>query len=255
MRFWRAHGLGNDYLVLESGEALGPELVRALCDRHTGVGSDGILEPTPGGLRIHNPDGSEAEKSGNGLRIFAHWLVRRRAAAPEFELQTRGGAVRCAVHGDRVQVDMGPARVGPEVELAGTRVIRVDLGNPHAVALGIPSDWLSRGPRIETAVPGRTNVQFVEIREGVAHARIWERGAGHTRSSGSSACAVAAVCVDRGLLPSPLTVRMEGGDLSIEVGATVRMEGPVEAVGLIELLPSWLEARRAGGGHPPPPPG
>lgn len=245
MRFWRAHGLGNDYLVLETGDALPPALVRAICDRNTGVGSDGILEPIPGDpwrVRIHNPDGSEAEKSGNGLRIFARWLVDRRDAGPVFHVETAGGRVRCHV-GEEVRVEMGAARIVGVETLGGLEVTRVDVGNPHAVHLGIPEDWPLRGATIERSVPGRTNVQFVEVRDGVAHARIWERGAGHTRSSGSSACAIATVCVARGLLTSPVLVRMEGGDLRVVVGDEVEIEGPVEPIAIIEVDPGWV--RRA----------
>lgn len=246
MRFWRAHGLGNDYLVLETGEPLGPALVRAVCDRHTGVGSDGVLEPTPDGVRIHNPDGSEAEKSGNGLRIYALWRVRRRAAPADFEVRTAGGRVHCHVDGDVVRVEMGEARLVEETVLAGWPVTRVDVGNPHAVHLGIPEGWLAAGAAVEHAVPGRTNVQFVEVHDGVVHARIWERGAGHTLSSGSSASAVAAVCVARGLVGSPVTVRMEGGDLRVWVdGARVTQEGPVEPIGVVEVDAVWLERRVA----------
>ncbi len=250
MHLWRSHGLGNDYLVLESGETLTPALVQALCDRHRGVGSDGVLEPVSPlegadfGLRIHNPDGSEAEKSGNGLRIYAHWLVNCRAAPPTFSVWTPGGIVRCSVAGNEVSVDMGRARCwGPEA-LAGHEAWRANIGNPHAVIFGWRDDWRAVGALVENSVSGRTNVQFVEVREGVAHARIWERGAGETLSSGSSASAVAAVCVARGLLASPVIVQMEGGQLHIVVRETLTLTGPVEAVGRFSLEPGWVAARR-----------
>jgi diaminopimelate epimerase len=202
MHFFRAHGLGNDYLVLSQPAPLSPARVRAVCDRHRGVGSDGILEPlappgsdAPIGLRIHNPDGSLAEKSGNGLRIFAWWLVARQGFPAAFTVWTAGGTVGCVVDGDTVTVDMGAARIVEDAVLAGVPVVRVDLGNPHAVVLGGWADfggrsWQEVGAALETSVPGRTNVQFVRIVEGVAHIRIWERGAGETLASGSSACAV-----------------------------------------------------------------
>jgi diaminopimelate epimerase len=249
VQLWRSHGLGNDYLVLETGQSLTPELVQALCDRHRGVGSDGILEPVEApagalfGVRIHNPDGSQAEKSGNGLRIFAHWCVAERAAPSRFSVWTPGGVVHCAVLGNEVTVDMGVARTwGPE-PLAGVEVWRADVGNPHAVVFGWRDDWRALGAAIEAAVAGRTNVQFVEVRGGMACARIWERGAGETQSSGSSACAVAVVCVRRGLLPSPVVVEMAGGALRIEVGDTLTMAGPVEPVGRVLVAPGWLAAR------------
>lgn len=249
MRFWRAHGLGNDYLVHESGTPLSPALVRALCDRHRGMGGDGVLEPLPPpagadyALRIHNPDGSQAEKSGNGLRIFAHWLVSECGAPAIFTVATPGGVVRCEVAGDDVRVAMGEARLwGPEA-LAGQEAWRVDVGNPHAVILGWPEDWRRIGAAVEASVPGRTNVQFVKIEAGKVYARIWERGAGETMSSGSSACAVATVCVRRGWVASPVQVHMEGGVLEVAVGEGLDLRGPVEAIGRVEVTEGWLAAR------------
>ncbi len=254
MRLYRSHGLGNDYLVFEEGPPLTPALVRAVCHRHEGVGSDGILEPVPPrdgtdfGLRIHNPDGSEAEKSGNGLRIYADWLVRQRGAPSTFSVWTAGGIVRCVVDGEQVRVAMGRARVSPPSTLAGVTVHRVDVGNPHAVVLGIPSEWEAVGAAIEHAVEGRTNVQFVEFTgPSTIRARVWERGAGRTASSGSSACAVAAVGVALGRVVSPVRVEMEGGVLRVEVGpdGAVDLEGPVEGIGRVEVDAAWL-ARRMG---------
>lgn len=253
MRLFRSHGLGNDYLVLEAG-TLTPALVRAVCHRNVGVGSDGILEPVPPrdgadyGLRIHNPDGTEAEKSGNGLRIYADWLVRERGAPPEFSVWTPGGVVRCVVAGDQVRVAMGHAVVGPPRVLADVPVHPVNVGNPHAVVLGIPTDWEAVGARIEHAVPGRTNVQFISFTgPSTITARVWERGAGRTLSSGSSACAVAAVGVALGRVASPVQVQMEGGMLHVIVApdGTVELQGPVEAIGRVTVDPAWLARRVA----------
>lgn len=254
MRLFRSHGLGNDYLVLEEG-TLSPDRVRAVCDRNTGVGSDGILEPAPPregadfGLRIHNPDGSEAEKSGNGLRIYADWLVRRRGAPRVFTVWTPGGVVRCEV-GDEVRVQMGRARLwGPE-RLAEVDVWRVDVGNPHAVHLGIPDGWEAVGAAVEQAPPGRTNVQFAErVDAGRVRARVWERGAGRTRSSGSSACAVATVAVALGWTGPEVRVEMEGGELGVTVrgdpreGAELDLVGPVEPIAVVEVEEGWLRRR------------
>lgn len=256
MRLFRAHGLGNDYLVLAdaAGVALDPALVRAICDRHEGVGSDGVLEPASPregadyGLRIHNPDGSEAEKSGNGLRIFALWLVRDRGAAPSFRVWTPGGVVACHVEGERVRVAMGRAEVSPPRALCGVEAHPVDVGNPHHVVLGHREDWRALGARMERAVEGRTNVQFVEVDgEDALRVKVWERGAGETRSSGSSACATAAVGVKLGLVRSPVRVRMDGGELTVAVGAggDVELEGPVEAIGEVTVDDGWLRRRTA----------
>lgn len=250
MRFIRSHGLGNDYLILESGEALPPALVRAVCDRHTGLGSDGILEPIPGregvafGVRIHNPDGSEAEKSGNGLRIYAHW--RAGGIPSTFRVWTAGGVVGCQVQGDHVRVTMGVAHVGEAVDHGGHTFHPVDIGNPHHVCFEQPADWRALAAAVEHSVPGRTNVQFAHIdAPHRVHVSVWERGAGETRSSGSSACAVVAVAVARGLLRSPVTVEMAGGSLLVEVAedGTVTMEGPVEPIAIVVVDERWLMRR------------
>ena len=259
LRLWRAHGLGNDYLVLEEGPDLDPALVREVCDRHRGVGGDGILEPMDGagadhGVRIWNPDGSIAEKSGNGLRIFARWLADHGAGAA-FSVWTGHDVVRCVV-GDEIAVEMGRAVVGePEaIEVDGERlvIVPVDVGNPHAVVWrdeaaldALPWRAWGRGLEIHPRFPNRTNVQIARVIDrGTAEARIWERGAGETLASGSSSCAVAASGVATGRLDRDVAVRMPGGTLRVRVGDDgVVLEGPVEGVGTITVDAAWLRAR------------
>ncbi|MCB9664916.1 MAG: diaminopimelate epimerase [Alphaproteobacteria bacterium] len=285
MRLARYHGLGNDYLVLEEGPALSPGLVRAVCDRHTGAGGDGILEPADAagrdaGVRIWNPDGSVAEKSGNGLRIFARWLVDTgRVPDGPFTLWTGACAVGAEVGPERVVLEMGQASFDPadvpvhaaaplvdaplEVGAQVLRVTAVGLGNPHAVIfVDAPLDdvpWRSWGALLETDArfPRRTNVQVARVvGDGVIALRVWERGAGPTLASGSSACAVAAAAVRTGRLPfGTHLLQMPGG----EVGVTVRrdyalvLRGAVERIGLVDLDAVWVAARvsRAAGGDPP----
>lgn len=264
MRFHKYQALGNDYLVLEAGGGEpAPALVRAVCDRHLGVGADGVLveDVVPDGglaLRIFNPDGSEAEKSGNGLRIFARYLWDRgRAGVEPFAVATRGGRVRCQVRdaGRMVFVEMGVASfdaaaipvAGPrrevvdeEIEAAGERLrfTAVSVGNPHCVVfVDAPTPELARrlGPALEAhpAFPRRTNVQFVRVvdRRRI-EMQIWERGAGTTLASGSSACAAAAAAVRRGLCDGDVTAVMPGGELEITVAAgyELTMLGPVRKV-------------------------
>jgi len=267
--FVKGHGLGNDYLVL-TGKDLGRELsaraIQKICDRHWGVGGDGILLLVPSavadfGLRIFNPDGSEAEKSGNGLRIFAKFLHDHgHARSLRFTVETRGGIVECVCHVrdgrvEAVTVEMGRATFrapeipmnGPDREVVGVplqvdgttlTVTAVSVGNPHCVVF-VPrldeQEARRLGPLIERhpAFPNRTNVQFARV-----HARdtvdilIWERGAGWTLASGSSSCAVACAAVKNGLTDRRVTVRMPGGQLAIEVREdwSIRLEGPVEEV-------------------------
>lgn len=266
MRFQKYQALGNDYLVLETdGErALIPSLIRRICNRHFGVGSDGILlesAPGPGarfGLRILNPDGSEAEKSGNGLRIFARFLWDEgRVTAEPFIVSTRGGDVTCQVRpgGQQVFVEMGKASfdsaripvAGPPREVVGEvlpigntslRFTAVTVGNPHCVVhLDEVSPELAQrlGPILEThpLFPNRTNAQFVKVLDRHRlQIEIWERGAGYTLASGSSSCAAAAASVRLGLCEREVTVSMPGGDLQIGVSAdyALTMLGPVQKV-------------------------
>ncbi len=255
--FVRAHGLGNDYLVMDAdrlGFELTPERVRLICDRNQGVGSDGILlrvdhEAADFAVRILNPDGSEAEKSGNGLRIFAKFLHDHGyTAAERFTVHTLGGVVQVELlpaHGrvNLVRVEMGRAVIDRdlvELEVAGEKlaVTSLSVGNPHCVTVVddlAAVDLFRLGPLIENhaAFPNRTNVQFAEVQSRAAvRAWIWERGAGHTLASGSSSCAVAVACYDRGLVDGAVTVQMEGGALQIEVRADLDlvMTGPVEEI-------------------------
>jgi diaminopimelate epimerase len=248
MRFAKWHALGNAYLLVVQPDAgtLTPERVRRLCDASTGIGSDGVLEvrtydAARAEIGIWNPDGSTAEMSGNGSRIAAAWLLRE-GGSGEVEIETGGRLVRStAAPEGRVRQEIGDVHVGQDeaLDLAGERltVITVDLGNPHAV---VRRDVLSRddllriGPALEThpRFPGRTNVQLA--RPGSSHAvqaLVWERGAGETSASGSSAVAVGAVSVTRGWCDSPVRVEMPGGELLVEVsGASVVLTGPAEEI-------------------------
>ena len=265
----RSHGLGNDYLLADPADfpfELTPERVRLVCDRHVGVGSDGLLVLSPPhgpdefGLRIINPDGSEAEKSGNGIRIFAKWLWdTRRALTRDFQVVTPGGSVpvELEVEGDRarfVTAQMGRPTFREDltsllVDGETLSVTALSMGNPHCVVLCERLDIrdLHRlGPAIEThsAFPNRTNVQLARPtgRDRV-EALIWERGAGETQASGSSACAVAAACHRAGLVDSAVSVAMPGGDLEIRVAddGEVWMRGPAEEIASVVLSPELLE--------------
>ena len=250
----RSHGLGNDYLVadpLQLPFVVSPERIRLLCDRHHGVGSDGLLLLHGiTGLRIFNPDGSEAEKSGNGLRIFARWLHdTARVASRQFTVQLIDGQAEVEVHADgSVTVDMGVPSFRADlahVSLGGNRleVVALSLGNPHCVVFRPELDVMELrrwGPRIEhhAAFPSRTNVQFARATSRcVVELLIWERGAGETQASGSSACAVVAAAHRRGLVDSDVTASMPGGDLSVRIAADGRVfqRGPVVEVARITL--------------------
>ncbi|MEP6910347.1 MAG: diaminopimelate epimerase [Actinomycetota bacterium] len=254
MQFSKWHGLGNDYLLVERAELafpLTPERVQKICDYHFGVGSDGIVEvaSTNGDAAevvIWNPDGSTAELSGNGTRIAARWLARRSGA----------GTVRISVgprevvaemrNGRQVEMEMGPVEVGePEtIDVAGEPVelVPVSVGNPHAVIRREPDreELLRLGPLVENHArfPARTNVQLVRVdSHGEVTVGVWERGAGETLSSGTSAIAVAGAAVRRGWCESPVTVHLAGGDLvvSFDKAMNARLVGPAEEICLVEL--------------------
>lgn len=267
MQFVKYHALGNDYLVMDPANTPrcpDPAEIRRICHRSYGVGSDGILwgpvVDADGGLRVRifNPDGSEAEKSGNGLRIFSRYLWDRRLVkdAP-FEIHTAGGDVLCRVSpgGRSVTVEMGavsflstdipvlgrPREVLNEEIMAGGHrftFCAATVGNPHCVVLHPePTESVARrfGPHIETDLrfPNRTNVQFMQVMdERNVRLEIWERGAGYTLASGSSSCAAAAVARRLGLCGPEVTVRMPGGILEIRIRDDwhVTMIGPVTRV-------------------------
>jgi diaminopimelate epimerase len=256
--YFKGHGLGNDYIVVDPEELdfeLTARNVRALCDRHRGIGGDGLLaldasERAAFGLRIFNPDGSEAEKSGNGLRIFANWLfATRRTRRREFRIETLGGIVGVALSiGDegivvRVKLAMGHASFRPQqvpstldvpevverpLRLGGRdlRITAVGLGNPHCVVFApaggrwTREDLLELGPALEAHAifPRRSNVQLAEVTGPQTLAiLIWERGAGETQASGTSACAAAAAGVRLGRVRSPVSVHSPGGVLEVVV--------------------------------------
>lgn len=285
--FFRGHGLGNDYLVVDPRALtfkLTPKNVLLLCNRNWGLGSDGILALVPSkkanfGLRIFNPDGSEAEKSGNGLRIFARYLhATGKTKKKRFTVETRGGLVTIGLHVDRhgdasaATVEMGHATFEPSAlpcTLAVEELLRqpiqaagrslqftgVSVGNPHCVIFKEAGeswsreDLLSLGPALEhhAIFPKRTNVQLaVPTGPKEIFILIWERGAGETQASGSSSCAAASAAVRLGLVQSPVTVRMPGGALNIEVNAdfSLTMKGPVAEVARGTLSPSFVRTLR-----------
>ena len=269
--FHKYHGLGNDYLVVRPEEIgafeLPPERIREICDRHTGLGSDGILlgplwPGRPGypvwgrsdclaAMRIYNPDGSEAEKSGNGLRIFTQFMADQKevAVGQQFALSTWGGRALCSVleNYSRIRVEMGRVEfiaVDSPLEVGGKlfRVCEASIGNPHCIipvteSDGGLSEMLARtyGPLIEQypRFPNRTNVQFLKkIDDHSIAIEIWERGAGYTLASGSSACCCAAAAVRLGLCSSPVAVNMPGGILHTEIDQNYQLiqTGPVAFV-------------------------
>ncbi len=273
---WKAHGLGNDYLVwlngylFQSNEFTSQMAIR-ICDRHRGIGADGILDPKSSnradvGLQIWNPDGSKAEKSGNGIRIFAWWwavIQQEVTGTAPFTVDTGSDVVTCVVEEATglVTVDMGTAQFEPDQIPTSERVwgkeitmpdgtvleaYTMGIGNPHCVVFvdnverfaEIP--WRSWGAFLEShpLFPNRINVQFASVTsKGSIEIRIWERGAGETQASGTSSCAVASVAHRLGLVDDFVEMKMPGGVLTVEISTEwqVRLCGPVEEVGRMQM--------------------
>jgi diaminopimelate epimerase len=268
--FVKSHGLGNEYVVLDSenlGFRLTVNAIQRLCNVNYGIGTDGVLLKVPSteaeyGLRIYNPDGSEAEKSGNGLRIFCKFLYDYKFTSnKKFSIETPGGIVRAEImeadnnRAKTIRINMGKAIfnsrdipvnsdehefIGRQIK-AGDRkyeVSCVSVGNPHCVIIKdeLDSSEIKKyGPLLEnhTLFPNRINVQFAKIiSDNLVEILIWERGAGYTLASGSSSCAVASVLVRRGLTGRHLVVKMQGGQLTIEVDNNwnLRMTGEVREI-------------------------
>ncbi|WP_269541859.1 diaminopimelate epimerase [Cerasicoccus fimbriatus] len=268
MKFHKYHALGNDYLVLDpaDGELPTPQQTVAICHRNFGLGSDGILygplptEKADFGLQIWNPDGSEAEKSGNGLRIFAKYLFDQGKVTDQpFTVDTLGGVVTVEIHdgGASIEVEMGkvsfhsdvipvngPSRevLNEDVEINGQtyQFYAATIGNPHVV---LPLESHSKklacelGPVLENMTsrfPNRTNVQLLKVLDrNNIQIEIWERGAGYTLASGSSSSAAAAVAHKMGACDDRILVHCPGGDIQINIGEdyAVTMTGPATRVG------------------------
>ncbi len=278
MDFHKYHGLGNDYIVIDPKEfriRLTPKKIKLICHRNFGAGSDGILygpffKGKKISLKIYNPDGSEAEKSGNGIRIFSRYLVDARyVKEKKFTLYTAGGEVKVELikkDASLIRADMGAFTfTSSDIPVAGKsrevvneplringatyKITCVSVGNPHCV---IPLDEISAGlartagSAIEShrLFPNRINIQFMKVidRNNIK-IEIWERGAGYTLASGSSSCAAACAAYRLGLADSAITVHMPGGSLDIEIDKTghVHMTGPVESVISGNFSPDFLK--------------
>jgi diaminopimelate epimerase len=280
-QFVKSHGLGNEYIVFDSGQIsfdINESNIKKICNVHFGIGSDGILLKVPSsnadfGLKIFNPDGSEAEKSGNGLRIFSKFLYDYQWAKSEnFSVETKGGIVHASVIESKnkraqvIKVDMGkaifesalipvnidkPECMNEPLILDDTTlsINCVSVGNPHCVVL---RDTLNieeikkYGPQIENnkLFPHRINVQFAKvINEKEVEVLIWERGAGFTLASGSSSCAVACVLRKKGLIQPDVKIKMLGGTLTISIDPSwnITMTGEVKQIAEGVLSTELLE--------------
>jgi len=263
VRFTKGHGTSNDFVLVPDPDgdlALSDAFVRAVCDRRTGVGADGILRVVRTAcvpdyahlapdaewfMDYRNADGGAVEMCGNGVRVFARYLAARGLATDDaLPVATRDGIKHVTLRPDgRVTVDMGaPSFGGPAPDGATF----VSMGNPHVVFF-VPdladAPVLTDGPRIEEATPGGTNVEYAALtKEGIAM-RVWERGVGETMSCGTGACAVAVAAATRGLADRSVEVAVPGGLLDVTWDGTVYLTGPAVLVADGDLRDEWLEMR------------
>jgi len=249
--FHKYHGIGNDFIVIETTEDIAADIVQALCDRHFGVGADGILllSPSPpfdGRMVVLNADGSRPEMCGNGLRCAAFHLARQRAPHPQslpLSILTDAGPRACTVElePDRteatVSVDMGVVKIlGPHSITVEDRTLlfhRATVGNPHAVTFETVDQATFRalGPLLSThpTFPSGANISFVQRHPSFTEVRVWERGVGPTLACGTAACAVAAVLrdIDPTLATATLPIQLPGGRLDLDLNdhGSTRMTG------------------------------
>jgi diaminopimelate epimerase len=288
LEIWKYHGTGNDFVMLEDLDdrtPLDPTLVAALCDRHRGVGADGVIRVTRGlehgtdfFMDYRNADGSLAEMCGNGVRCLGKLVHDRgHTRATEFAVGTRAGTKHLSLAIDdgvvrSVTVGMGaPAfargripMLGPADEPFLTEPLEVDgrtykatavsMGNPHVVLFVEEDpanlDVRSIGPIVEhdERFPEQTNVEFVSVEDGAVRARVWERGSGETMACGTGACAALVAANEAGLVPARGEVRFPGGTLLVErTEAEVLLTGPAERVFHATIDSAWLRARGVGG--------
>ena len=261
MRLTKHHGLGNDFLVLLDPDGIhpvSPEEAVALCDRHTGIGADGVLRVTAGTgdadvtMRLLNADGSVAEMSGNGIRCLAQAVFQAGLAAPptlrvatDAGLRTVTVLARTGASTHRLSVEMGQAKVGepqPEwVEGEVLRAVQVDLGNPHVVlhwaGAELPGreELIAIGGRIDGSTPGGANVEIVRpSADGGLDMVVYERGVGPTQACGTGACAAAAAAHEWELVDETTTVRMPGGPVEVTLGDPVLLIGDATSVAIID---------------------
>ena len=249
MKFVKMHGLGNDFIMADGmkGEYDGfdfASFAKKNCDRRFGVGADGVLaleksEKADARMRLTNPDGSEAEMCGNGIRCAARLLIDSKRARSPVKIETAAGIMTIAETNGKYRVDMGVPRIPEkefELDLGGKklRATFVDMGNPHVVVFveNFDFDWKSLGRRIENhgRFPDRTNAEFARIvSEDLIEVRVWERGAGATLACGTGACAVLAAAAENEKAGNKCKVKLPGGILEIEKsGGRIFMTGPAE---------------------------
>ncbi len=240
LEFTKMHGWGNDFVVAEGPVDLSADHVRKLCDRRFGVGADGLLVVTPGTpvrMDYWNADGTRAEMCGNGFRCVARFAHDRGMVTGDtFEIATAVGVRSVVLHGEDIDVELGPVKVTGHTEIDGERYHLIDVGNPHAVvevADVAATDVGVLGPRVENdeRFENGTNVEFVSFEDGGVNMRVWERGVGETLACGSGMVAAAFVATKAARMVTPIKVKVPGGEGTVDFrDGSGWLRGPVEYV-------------------------
>lgn len=235
-QFTKMQGLGNDFIVLDGPLQLDSDEVVELCDRHFGIGADGVLVVTNGDpitMDYWNADGSRAEMCGNGLRCVARYAYDRGWAMDRnFAVQTPVGVRGVRVLEDRVEAELGRPLLGETRTFGDLEFQLVDMGNPHAVALvddPAAADVVGVGGALQAEFPNGVNVEFASVRAEGVTMRVWERGIGETLACGTGIAAVAAVAAERHSVTNPVSVSVPGGEARVDLRQGVAwIIGPAE---------------------------
>lgn len=245
MKFYKYEGTGNDFLILETSVAPSKVDIQRLCDRRFGVGADGILFASASThaaimMNYYNADGSVASMCGNGLRCFVQYLLdQQQLQTSDFTVETLAGMIDVHVEGSLIEMNLGPAIIHPSQRIEGVAVVPVRLATEHAVVFASTKhERLEQGPLIthHSNFPSGVNTSFVEVREDRLFVETHERGAGWTLSCGTGVAASAAVAVQKGLVASPVTVMVPGGELTVRVEEDVYLKGPATYIAKGEWL-------------------
>lgn len=238
MKFWKMEGLGNDFVVVDGSVAVDQAQVKALCDRHFGVGADGVLQVALDVDQVvmgyWNADGGVAEMCGNGLRCVALYAYEQGLVSEKtFTVQTAVGRRRVEV-GDQIRVELGRATVGDSRRWDDRTFHLATVGNPHAVAFGEDPDGVDVagiGRALERATPGGVNVGFALVNESGIKLRVWERGVGETLACGSGMVAAAAVAHELKMIGPSVTMLVPGGEAFVDLeDETTWLAGPARFV-------------------------
>jgi len=239
MKFYKYEGTGNDFLILQTKTAPSKKDIQRLCDRHFGVGADGILFATPSQsaemmMNYYNADGTVAAMCGNGMRCFVQYLLDQKIVSKKsFTVETLAGLIDVTVDGPMIEINLGPVKIQPALVIEQYEVTPVTLATEHAIVYAVNKEKKAfLGPRITNyaAFNSGVNTSFVDVINNRLFVETHERGSGWTLSCGTGVAASAALTIAKGLVESPVTVKVPGGELLVRVDVDVFLKGPAKFI-------------------------